>query len=66
MERLRLCARCRRPCSADCDVLVHGGEGTEAQSSGDLLVGGSSRSSGEAGQEVDDLFLRRVIAMRIL
>jgi len=40
------------------DVLVHGGEGAEAQSAGDLLVGrGVAVLLGEAGQEVDDLFL---------
>jgi hypothetical protein len=40
------------------DVLVHGGEGTEAQSGGDLLIGrGVAVLLGEAGQEVDDLFL---------
>ena len=40
------------------DVLVHGGEGAEPQSAGDLFV--RRRVAvllGEAGQEVDDLFL---------
>ncbi|MCU1250910.1 MAG: hypothetical protein JWQ49_3939 [Edaphobacter sp.] len=40
------------------DVFVHGGEGTETQTAGDLFVGrGVSVLLGEAGQEVDDFFL---------
>jgi hypothetical protein len=40
------------------DVLVHGGEGAEAQPAGDLLVRrGVAVLLGEAGEKVDDLFL---------
>jgi hypothetical protein len=40
------------------DVFMYGGEGAEAQSGGDLLVGRRvAVLLGEAGQEVDDLFL---------
>ena len=40
------------------DVFVDGGERAEAQSTGDLFIGGGvSVLLGEAGQEVDDLFL---------
>ncbi len=40
------------------DVFVHGGERAEAQTAGDLLVGGGvAVLLGEAGEEVDDLFL---------
>ena len=40
------------------DVLVDGGERAEAQAAGDLLVGrGVAVLLGEAGEEVDDLFL---------
>jgi hypothetical protein len=40
------------------DVFVHGGEGAEAQTAGDLLVGrGVAVLLSEAGEEVDDLFL---------
>ena len=40
------------------DVLVDGGQGTETESSGDLFIGrGVSVLLGEAGEEVDDLFL---------
>jgi len=40
------------------DVFVHGGEGAEAQSAGDLLIGrGVAIFLSEAGKKVDDLFL---------
>ena len=40
------------------DVFVHGGERTEAQSAGDLLVGGRvAILLREVGKKVDDLFL---------
>src|ERR1700677_1345723 len=40
------------------DVFMHGGERAETEATGDLLVGrGVAILLGEAGQEVDDLFL---------
>ena len=40
------------------DMFVNSGEGAEAQTAGDLLVrGGVAILLGEAGEEVDDLFL---------
>lgn len=40
------------------DVLMHGGERAETEATGDLLVRrGVAILLGEAGQEVDDLFL---------